>query len=96
VAPDEEDDPVVEPDVAVPSRGIPPECERFGVALEKLAKCGVLPAETRTALINATKQLRKSFSQKLNAAARAQLVGQCEMQATNYENMLSQMGCGSP
>jgi len=96
VIPDRDPPQAPEPEASLPAGSLPRECERFSTAIEHLATCGMMPAQTRTALLDASKAFRKNFSGKISAAARAQLIAQCEMMATNYENILTQMGCASP
>ena len=43
-------------------KGLPPECSRYLLALERYAKCSGLPAESRGSIASTVAQMRKSWS----------------------------------
>jgi serine/threonine protein kinase len=87
-----EDDPDEPP--AVGGKGMPPACEEYAKIMETMGKCKVLPAQSRKAMLDAVKQLRKSYgSIQWTPEIRQQVSAACKQGSDAMKQAIAAYNC---
>ncbi|MBA3458533.1 MAG: protein kinase [Deltaproteobacteria bacterium] len=90
---DDPDEPTPTP--ATGGKGMPPACEEYAKIMERMGKCKVLPEQSRKAMLDAVKQLRKSYgSIQWTPEISQQVSSACKQGSDAMKQAIEAYNCG--